>query len=273
MTNGIETVGLIAGNRSLPMVFARLARRQGIKRLVAIGFEGETDPALRGLVDEMIWLKVGQLSKLIAAFTARGIKHCVMAGQIAPKNLYDFRPDLRALGVLLRLKERNAHSIFGAIADELKKDGVELIEATPWLRPMMPGPNFRLGPRLSGEQGEDVEFGFRIAKAVSQLEIGQSVVVKRGTVLAVEGFEGTDKCLARGGELAGREGGAVAVKVARENHDFRFDIPCVGPQTLEVCAGAGITVLALEVGKTLLLEQDACEVLAKKNKISLTTVG
>jgi DUF1009 family protein len=112
-----------------------------------------------------------------------------------------------------------------------------------------------------------------MAKAISHLEIGQSVVVKQGTVLAVEAFEGTDKCLARGGELAGRQGGSVAVKVARENHDFRFDIPCVGPQTLEVCAAAQISVLGMEAGKALLLEQDACEDLARKNRISITTVG
>ena len=273
MTNGIEALGLIAGNRTLPLVFARQARSQGIKRLVAVGFEGETDPALAELVDDLVWLKVGQLSKLIGAFTSRGIKQCVMAGQIAPKNLYDLRPDLRALGVLLRLKQKNAHTIFGAIADELKKDGVELIEGIPWLRPMMPGEGFRLGPKLSNEQRQDVDFGFAIAKGSARLEIGQTVVVRKGTVLAVEAFEGTDKCLMRGGELAGRDGGAVAVKVARENHDFRFDIPCVGPQTLEICAAARIAVLALESGKALLLEQGACEQLARKNNISVTTVG
>src|SRR5207237_2524152 len=129
-----------------------------------------------------------------------------------------------------------AHSIFGAIAAELQKDGVELVEATPWLGPLMPGMNFRLGPELTKEQQEDVQFGFRIAKEISRLEIGQTVVVKNGTVLAVEGFEGTDKCLARGGELAGKDGCAAAVKVAKENHDMRFDIPCIGAQTLEVCA-------------------------------------
>lgn len=273
MTNEIESLGLIAGNRSLPLVFAQEARRQGVRRLIAVGFEGETDPALQPLVDELVWLKVGQLSKMIGAFTSRGITRCVMAGQIAPRNLYDVRPDLRAMGVLLRLKERNAHSIFGAIAQELHKDGVELIEATPWLKSMMPGPNFRIGPKLSDDQKQDLEFGFRMAKSVSKLEIGQSVVVKRGTVLAVEAFEGTDKCLARGGELAGREGGAVALKVARENHDFRFDIPCVGPQTLEICAQARISVLGLESGKALLLEQQACEELARKNKIAVATVG
>jgi DUF1009 family protein len=273
MAEPIETLGMIAGNRSLPLLFAQQARGMGVKRLVAAAFEGETDPALKSLVDEIVWLKVGQLSKLIAVFTDRGISKCVMVGQIAPKNLYDVRPDLRAMGLLLRLKEKNAHTLFGAIADELKKDGVELIEATPWLQPLMPANGFQLGPKLSGEQKADVDFGFKIAKEVSRLEIGQTVVVKNGTVLAVEGFEGTDKCLARGGELAGKDGGAVAVKVAKLNHDMRFDIPCIGAQTLETCAAAGISVLALEAGKTLLLERDACEKFAGKNKISVTTIN
>ena len=268
-----DTLGLIAGNRSLPLELARQARNQGVKRLVAVAVQGETDPALTSLVDEIIWLKVGQLSKMITAFTERGIKYCVMAGQIAPRNLFDIRPDLRAMALLLRLKEKNAHTVFGAIADELKKDGVELIEATPWLRPLMPSTGFSLGPKLSDEQSADVQFGFRLAKEISRLEIGQTVVVKNGAVLAVEGFEGTDKCLSRGGELAGRDGGAVAVKVAREKHDLRFDIPCLGPQTLETCAAARISTLAFEAGKSLLLEQPRCEELARKNKISVLTIG
>jgi len=136
----------------------------------------------------------------------------------------------------------------------------------------MPQTGFALGPKLSDEQREDVAYGFRIAKEVSRLEIGQLAVVKNGTVLAVEGFEGTDKCLARGGELSGKNGGAVAVKVAKQNHDMRFDIPCIGAKTFEICAEAGISVLALESGKTLLLERDQCEELAKKNKISVTTI-
>jgi DUF1009 family protein len=108
---------------------------------------------------------------------------------------------------------------------------------------------------------------------MSRLEIGQTVVVKNGAVLAVEGFEGTDQCLVRGGKLAGKNGGAVAVKVAKAMHDMRFDIPCIGLQTLETCAGAGVSVLALEAGKTLLLEREACESLAKKSKISVTTIS
>jgi UDP-2,3-diacylglucosamine hydrolase len=273
MPPSLDTLGIIAGNRSLPLLFARQARAQGVKRLVAVAFENETDPALAALVDEIVWLKVGQLSKMISAFTDRHVNQCIMAGQIAPKNLYDLRPDLRAMALLFRLKEKNANTIFGAIADELKKDGVELIEATPWLQPLMPAKGFQFGPKLSDDQRNDVGFGFRIAKETSRLEIGQTVVVKNGTVLAVEGFEGTDKCLARGGELAGKSRGAVAVKVARENHDLRFDIPCVGPQTLQTCANAGISVLAFEAGKSLLLEQETCEQIAKKNKISVLTIG
>lgn len=273
MTTSLDALGMIAGNRALPVLFARQARSLGVSRLVAVAFEGETDPALASLVDEIVWVRVGQLSRMISAFTDRRIARCVMVGQIAPRNLFDLRPDLRAVGLLLRLREKNAHTIFGAIADELKKEGVELIEATPWLKPLMPAAGYRLGPALSAGQRADVEFGFRLAKEVSRLEIGQTVVVKNGTVLAVEAFEGTDRCLNRGGELAGNEGSAVAVKVAKANHDMRFDIPCVGPLTLETCAAAGISVLALESGRTLLLEQETCEQLAAKNRITVTTVG
>jgi DUF1009 family protein len=273
MTTAPDILGIIAGNRSLPLELAREARHAGVKRLVAVAFENETDPALAGLVDDIVWLRVGQLSKLIGAFTDRGVKQCVMAGQVAPKNLYDLRPDLRAVAMLFRLKEKNAHTIFGAIADELKKDGVELVDATPWLQRLMPGAGFAIGPALTEEQRDDVAFGHRIAREVSRLEIGQTVVVKRGTVLAVEGFEGTDKCLARGGELAGKDGGAVAVKVAKANHDMRFDIPCIGPATLETCAAAGISVLAFEPGRALLLEQETCGTLARKNKIAVLTAG
>jgi DUF1009 family protein len=267
-----NTLGIIAGNRSLPLALAREARATGVSRLVAVAFEGETNPELAGWVDEIVWLKVGQLNKMIEAFAHRGISQCVMVGQIAPKNLFDLRPDLRAMGLLLRLKEKNAHTIFGAIADELKKEGVELISAMPWLTSQMPPPGFRIG-RVSPEQEQDLVFGFKIAKEVSRLEIGQTVVVKDGTVLAVEGFEGTDKCLQRGGELAGAKGGAVAVKVAKANHDLRFDLPCLGERTIETCATAGISALGFEAGRTILLEQAEVENLCKKHKIALVAVS
>jgi DUF1009 family protein len=176
------------------------------------------------------------------------------------------------MGLLLRLKEKNAHTIFGAIADELKKEGVELISAMPWLTSQMPKVGFRIG-RMTAEQEEDLAFGYKIAKEVSRLEIGQTVVVKEGTVLAVEGFEGTDKCLQRGGELAGSKGGAIAVKVAKANHDLRFDLPCVGDRTIETCARAGISVLGFEADRTILLERPEVEKLCKKHNIAVAALS
>jgi UDP-2,3-diacylglucosamine hydrolase len=264
----IDTLGIIAGSRSLPLAFAEQARAQGVKRLVAVAFENETDSALAQKVDEIVWLKVGQLSKMLAALKDRGVAKCVMLGQIAPKNLFDLRPDVRALTLLVKLKEKSAHSIFGALADELKKEGIELIEPVRWLRALMPGAGFVLGPKLTEAQRVDAALGFRIAKDISRLEIGQTVVIKEGVVLAVEAFEGTDNCLRRGGELSGN-GGAVAVKVAKERHDLRFDIPCLGSNTLETCRAARISALVFEAGKTLLLERESVETLAKKHKITL----
>jgi len=269
---GPDVLGIIAGNRSLPLLFARQAKSMGVKRLVAVAFENETSPELADLVDHIVWIKVGQLTKLIDALKHNGVTQCVMLGQIAPKNLFDVRPDFRAMTLLFRLKEKNAHSIFGAVAQELEREGVSLIEATPWLQPLMPRVGFHLGPRLTEAQASDAAFGFRIAKEMSRLEIGQTVVVKQGTVLAVEAFEGTDRCLERSGELAGRHGGAVAVKVAKEKHDMRFDVPCVGPRTLEICASARISAFAFEAGKTLVLEQETVERCARDHGIAVLAV-
>jgi hypothetical protein len=126
---------------------------------------------------------------------------------------------------------------------------------------------------LSAEQEEDLAFGFKIAKEVSRLEIGQTVVVKEGTVLAVEGFEGTDKCLQRGGELAGSKAGAIAVKVAKANHDLRFDLPCIGDRTIETCAHAGISVLGFEAGRTILLDRPEVEKLSKQHNIAVAALS
>jgi UDP-2,3-diacylglucosamine hydrolase len=269
--SNIETIGIIAGSKSLPLLFAKQARAMGLKKIVAVAFEGETDPALASLVDHISWVKVGQLTKMINALKQQSVRQCVMLGQINPKSLFDLRPDLRAMSLLLKLKQKNAHTIFGAVADDMKKEGIELIEPLPWLKPLMPLAGFALGPKLTNPQKEDVAFGFKLAKECSRLEIGQTVVVKAGTVLAVEGFEGTDACCQRGGELAGPSGGAIVVKVAKEKHDLRFDIPCLGPKTIETCRAAKISVLTFEPGKTLILETELFGELAKKHKISVVT--
>ena len=151
----------------------------------------------------------------------------------------------------------------------MEKDGLELIDARPWLRPAMPAIGFALGPNPTNEQRADIDYGLQLARKVSALEIGQTVVLKQGTVLAVEGLEGTDVCLTRGGELAGKEGGAVAVKVAKNGHDMRFDIPCLGPRTLEVCAAAGVAVFAFEAKRTLLLDRDDLAGHAERPRIAV----
>jgi DUF1009 family protein len=263
---------LIAGGLSLPAEVFRLMRDAGSETIVMAGFEGETDPGLMNQADESAWLKVGQLGRMIRFFKDHGVDQCIMAGRIAPRNLFDVRPDLRGAAMLWRLKERNAHTIFGGIADELQKDGIELIEAVPWLGPIMPAAGYQSGAPTQDTVLEDVRLGCRMAKEVSRLEIGQSVVVKQGTVLAVEGFEGTDACLERGGALAGRKGGAVGVKVAKAGHDMRFDIPCIGMQTINRCLESGFRALAFEASKIILLEKEAIEMRLQGEAFSLLAI-
>ena len=178
----------------------------------------------------------------------------VMVGQIAPKNLFDLRPDLRTLMMIGKLKERNAESLFGGIANELAQDGIELLPATTFLDDCLPEPGQVCGKRLDEKRMRDVDYGFRIAKEVSRLDIGQTVVVKKGTVLAVEAFEGTNAAVERGGAMG--RGGATMVKVSKPNQDFRFDVPVVGPATIEAAAQAGVDVIVVEARRTLLLEKE-----------------
>lgn len=253
----MDSLGIIAGNGDFPLIFARAARRQAVGRLVAAAFEGETSPEIAKLVDEVEWIRLGQLNKLIQAFTTRGVKRAVMAGGITPANLFkNLSLDFRMISAAARLRQRNAETIFGAIAEELAKDGVELLDARPFLGDLVPKPGVLTRRRPSKEQRDDIEFGLKIAKQVSALDIGQTVVVKKGTVLAVEAFEGTDECIRRGGALAGERGGAVVVKVSKPGQDFRFDIPCVGMRTIESCAAGKVGALAVEAGATLLLDRD-----------------
>lgn len=272
MTPKVETLGIIAGSRGLPLKLAEQARLHGVRRIVSVAIEGETDPAIEKVSDLVVWVRVGQLGKLISAFKDQGVRHCVMAGQVAPKNLFDLRPDLRAMKLLFTVKERHAHGLFTAIADELAKDGIELVEATPWLGALLVSPGYHAGPALKSRELEDIRLGHRIALEVSRLDIGQSVVVKEGAILAVEAFEGTDRCLARGGELAGPKGGAVAVKVAKPGHDMRFDIPCAGADTVATCSRHGVRVLALEPGRTLILDRPEVEQACKAGGVSVVAI-
>ncbi len=261
------TLGIIAGNGSYPREMVRGARAAGVQRIVVAAFQNETDAKLQPLVETMEWMRVGQLGRMISFLKNSGVRQAVMAGQIAPGNLFDLRPDLKALLLLGKLKTRNAETIFGAIADELAKAGVELISAITYMENDLAPAGHIAGPRLNRREKQDVDFGFTIAKEVSRLDIGQTVVVKNGTVLAVEGFEGTNEAMKRGGALGRKD--AVVVKVAKPKQDFRFDVPVVGTQTLETAHSARIRVLAIEAGKTLLLEPEKVEALAERHGISI----
>ena len=262
---------LIAGNGTYPFLIARGARAAGVKRIVAAAFEGETDPNLANEVDEMIWMRVGQVGKLLSAARKSGIAHGIMAGQIAPKNLFDLRPDLKALVLLATLKERNAESLFSTLARELDKTGVTLLPATTFLEESLVTSGWIAGPKLRKRALENIEFGHRIAKEVSRLDIGQTVIVKNGTVLAVEGFEGTDETIKRGGMLG--RGDACMVKVSKPKHDMRFDVPVIGTKTLETAAAAGISIIALEARCTLLLEKEKILTLAEQLGVTLWGVN
>jgi DUF1009 family protein len=262
-----ETLFLIAGNGSYPRLAAKGAREAGVSKVVAAAFEGETDPGLAGFVDEIVWMRVGQLGRLITAAKKSGATASMMAGQIAPGNLFDLRPDFHALLLLAKLKERNAETLFGAIADELEKAGVPLLIATTFLENQLSAEGLIAGPKPKDRLLEDITYGLGIAKEVSRLDIGQTVVVKKGTVLAVEGFDGTDSTIRRGGQLG--KGEAVVVKVSKPRQDMRFDVPVVGPRTLETAAAAGVAAIAMEARRTLFLDKEEVFSLATQHQITL----
>ncbi len=262
-----ETLAIIAGSGNYPLAMARAARSRGVRRIVVAAFQNETDTEIASLTDNVEWMRVGQLGKMIGFLKNAGTRHAVMSGQIHPKNLFDLRPDLKALMLLGKLRQRNAESIFGAIADEMAKVGVELLPATSFMEEHLATAGHIAGPRLGRREEADVRYGFRIAKETSRLDIGQTVVVKGGTVLAVEAFEGTNAAMKRGGDLGRKD--AVMVKVSKPNQDFRFDVPVIGPLTLEAARDARIRVIGVEAGRTLLLERERLTALADEYRIAI----
>ncbi|OGV86143.1 MAG: hypothetical protein A2340_02485 [Lentisphaerae bacterium RIFOXYB12_FULL_60_10] len=261
----IESLLLIAGNGVYPRLLAESARRQGVKRIVTFAFRHETDRAITSLSDTVHWIYIGQLEAMLTAMQATGIHQAVMAGQITPTHLFSVRLDSRARSLLKPLAIRNAETIFGAVADELASIGIRLIPASSFMEAFMPAAGILTHRPPSPDEQSDMDFGFRIAKATSALDIGQTVVVKQGTVVAVEAFEGTDQAIRRARKLAGP--GTVVIKVAKPGHDMRFDIPVIGRRTLITLRKAQVRALAFEAGRAILLERDA--VVKEANRMDL----
>ncbi len=262
-----DALGIIAGSGVYPLLLADAARVAGVKKIVVAAFTDETSPDITNRADEIEWLRVGQLGKLLNFFRDSKLKHAIMAGQIAPGNLFSLRPDFKAMFLLARLKQRNAESIFSAIADQLAEIGIELLPATTFLDHLLAPRGHIAGPNLKEREEEDINFGFGIAKQLSALDVGQTIVVKNGTVLAVEAFEGTNEAIRRGGLLGKKN--VIVIKVTKPGQDMRFDVPVIGTETLQVAAEAKVRAIAIEAGRTLLLEKAALLDLAERAKISL----
>ncbi len=265
-----DKIGVIAGRGMLPFIFCKAARAAGVKQISVIAMHDETNPEIAEFADTVDWVYVGQIKKAAAILKKHDVSHAVLHGQVKPEKLFKgIRPDLMALKILLTTKERNADTLFGALCDAFSSLGIEIIDSTTCLDASLSTPGVMGKIKPSKAQTSDIEFGKKIAREVSRLDIGQTVVVKKGTVLAVEGFEGTDKAIKRGGQLG--HGKSTVVKVAKPNHDMRFDVPCIGMRTVNSLIEGKIQTLAVQVGKAIFVEKD--KVIKALNKAKICVVG
>jgi DUF1009 family protein len=264
-----ETIGLIAGGGQFPLLVAEAVKRKGLG-VLAVAHLGETDPSLSSKVDEIVWIKLGQLGRLIRAFKKNGVKKSLMAGTIKKRRMFEnIRPDLKGLALMSRLSIFHDDGILRGVADELAREGIEIISSTHYLPELLAPPGCLTRRKPTKSEKEDIDFGLQIAKELGRLDIGQCVVVRRKTVLAVEAIEGTDAAILRGGELAKEN--AVVVKVSKPHQDSRFDVPSVGPETLRAMARVKASVLAIEAGKTLIF--DKAEMISYANELCMTIMS
>ncbi len=268
VTHG-ERIGLIAGNGRFPIIFADNAKKLGY-HVSAVAHEGETEPELAGHVDRIHWIKIGQLSKLIKAFKEDKVRQAVMLGGIKKTHMFTtLRPDLRTLAMATRLALRKDDDILRELAKELEGEGIAICESTFGLEGILAEEGTLTTRAPSEKEWDDIRYGWDVAHDIGRLDIGQCVVIKDCVVVAVEAVEGTDGAIKRGGDLA--KDGAVVVKRSKPQQDLRFDLPAVGPRTIEVMASVKASVLAIEAGRTVLLDREI--VLAKARAARIAIVG
>jgi DUF1009 family protein len=271
-------LGLIAGAGSFPFLVAEGARREG-RRVVIVGLRGFAEPGLRDLADAFYWSGVARLGSWKRIFARQGVGEAVMAGRVRKTDMYGrlrhlrYLPDWTSLKVWYRkARDKRNDSILAAVADELAAGGVTLIDSTRYCPQAIAQPGVLTAKGPSESQWRDIHFGWRIAKEMGRLDIGQSIAVKEQEVIAVEAVEGTDEMIRRAGHLC-RQGGWTLVKVAKPNQDMRFDVPSVGPGTMENMHAARGAVLAVEAGKTLVLERERMLELAGKYGIGIVALA
>ena len=268
VTDG-ERIGLIAGNGRFPIIFADNARRLGY-HVSAVAHEGETEPELADHVDRIHWIKIGQLNKLIKAFKEDGVHQAVMLGGIKKTHVFTtLRPDFRTLALATRLALWKDDDILRELAKELEREGIIICESTFGLEGILVEDGLLTARTPSEKEWEDIRYGWEVAHEIGRLDIGQCVVIKDRVVVAVEAVEGTDGAIKRGGDLA--KEGAVVVKRSKPQQDLRFDLPAVGPRTIDVMASVKASVLAIEAGRTILLDREI--VLEKAKAFRIAIVG
>jgi DUF1009 family protein len=264
----MKTIGIIAGTGGLPLLVAREARCAGF-RVASCGIVGEADRALEEVSDACVWVKLGELGKVIQFFKNDGVSSACLAGKVHKTSLFSgrIRPDFEMIRALAGVKDWKDDSLLRALCGYLKKKGIDILDSTAFLKNSMAEGGSITRSKPSRKEREDIEFGWRLAKELGRLDIGQTVVVKRKAVLALEAIEGTDEAIRRGGKLGGE--GAVVVKVAKPDQDMRFDVPVVGPSTLAAMREAKARVLAVEARKTILVGREELVSLADKHGIAL----
>lgn len=262
-------IGIIAGGGQFPKLFADAARKAG-REVVIVAHQGESWPELEGVADRFCWVKLGQLGRIISFFREHGVTETVFLGAITKTRIFkDVWPDLKGLTLWNRIDIRQDDAILRAVAEALEKEGIHVLESTLYLKDLLFPKGVLTRKKPSAEQLEDIRFGWQIARAIGALDIGQCVVVRDRTVLAVEAIEGTDAAIARGGGL-GKEKGVV-VKVKKPKQDFRFDLPAIGGKTIETMSAVKAAVLAVETGQSLLFDREA--VIEAANRVGIVVVG
>ena len=266
----VERVGLIAGSGRFPLIFAQNARESGI-HVIAIAHRGETAEEIERFAHEVTWVRVGQLGRIIRAFRKAEVRHAVMAGGIRKVRMFsNFMPDPRGLALLARMKSRDDDHLLRGVAGELESEGIHVLESTLFLERIIPAePGVLTRTEPSPEQWNDVRLGVPMVKTLGRMGIGQTLVLKQGVVLAVEAIEGTDAAIRRGGDLAG--GSVVVVKMSKPQQDLRFDVPAIGPGTVEVLREAGGGVLAVEHRRSILLDKE--ELLAAADDAGIAVIA
>ena len=267
----MERIGLIAGSRKFPLLLAKKAREQGLE-VVAVAIKGDTSTRIKEYADKVEWIEIEDFKKIASIFKKHEITKVAMAGQINPMRLFDKKlrasKDISAL--LESVKDKRADSIFGAIAQMLSEDGLELLDSTLYLKDFLPQKGVLTAREPDFKQWQDIYFGAELAKEVAFLDIGQAIAVKDKAVVAVEALEGTDALIRRAGIIS--RGGAVVIKVSKPKQDMRFDIPVIGLNTVKNLASSHASCLAIEAEKTLFIDMEASLKLADSKNIIIVAI-